>query len=212
MASGPEDADTIGDFMMDKNRVEENIKDFNLKLKEKSESQQSAVDLRTFVTFKIGEELYGTDVVRVHEIIGMVEITHVPKSKKFIKGVINLRGAVVPVLDMRIKFNMEILEFTTFTVIVIVEVKGRLIGMIVDAVSDVIEIPVDDISDSSNYKSTINSDFINSIGRIGEQIIILIDLDRLLDSEGEEEKNLNKKLSYFRGCSVTAVGSMALSP
>lgn len=163
----------------------EKLEQFNLKIQSKADENTTTVDTLTFVTFNIGDEIYGVEVQKVHEIIGMVDITRVPKSKKYIKGVINLRGAVVPVLDMRTKFNMDVIDYTQYTVIIIVEVKSRHIGMIVDAVSDVAEIPVDNISGSEQYSSTISADFIKSIGRIDEQIVIIVDIDQLLEDEEE---------------------------
>ena len=169
------------------------IEQFNLKLKNASGAVQSAAEVFTFVTFSIGDELYGVEVTRVHEIIGMVDITYVPQSRKFVKGVINLRGSVVPVIDMRIKFGMELMDFTQFTVIVIVEVKGRLVGMIVDSVSDVTELTADKISDSGNYKSTINADFIKGVGRIDEQILIIIEIDRLLNADENDNRTAEQQ-------------------
>jgi purine-binding chemotaxis protein CheW len=138
---------------------------------------------RQFVTFTIGEELYGVDVTKVQEIIGMTQITHVPNTVIFMKGVINLRGAVVPVIDMRLKFRMSEKEYDSFTVIIIVEVKERLIGMIVDAVSDVANVPVGSIQDTPHFTSKIETDFIQGIGQIEQNLVIILDVDTILSSE-----------------------------
>ncbi|MDY6935463.1 MAG: chemotaxis protein CheW [Spirochaetota bacterium] len=148
------------------------------------------------VTFTIGGETYGVEVLKVQEIIGMTDITHVPNTLEFMRGVINLRGSVVPVVDMRAKFKMEGREYDSFTVIIIVEVKERLIGMIVDSVSDVISIPLSSIQDTPHFSSRIETDFISGIGQIGEKLVIILDVDRILSEEDFEVlENKENKLS-----------------
>ena len=142
-----------------------------------------AEDTSQFVTFMIGSEVYGVEVLRVKEILGMTEITPVPNSLPFMKGVINLRGAVVPVVDMRLKFQMEKREYDGFTVIIIVEVKERLIGMIVDTVSDVATIPVEKIQDTPHFSVKIETDFIRGIGQLESSLVIILDVDRILNHE-----------------------------
>lgn len=144
---------------------------------------------RQFVTFMIGDETYGTEVLSVQEIIGMTKITHVPNAPVFMKGVINLRGSVVPVVDLRITFGMNERDYDVFTVIIIVEVRGRMVGMIVDSVSDVVNVPVDTIQDTPHFHSGIKADFIKGIGRIDERLVIILDVDKILttDEIGEME-------------------------
>ncbi len=142
---------------------------------------------KQYVTFLVGEETYGVSVIKVQSINEMVEITHVPKALSFIKGVINLRGAVVPVIDMRKKFNLPMKEYDSFTVILIVEVKGRLIGMIADAVSDVVSFPVSDIKTNINFSARVDTSAIEGVGMAGESLIILLDVDTFLDSEHLKE-------------------------
>ncbi|HOF33147.1 MAG TPA: chemotaxis protein CheW [Spirochaetota bacterium] len=136
-----------------------------------------------FVTFMIGSETYGVEVLKVKEILGMTEITHVPNSLSFMRGVINLRGAVVPVVDMRLKFQLQEKEYDTFTVIIIVEVRERLIGMIVDTVSDVASIPVSTIQNTPHFTSKIETDFIKGIGQIESLLVIILDVDKILNHE-----------------------------
>ncbi|MBP9022555.1 MAG: chemotaxis protein CheW [Spirochaetes bacterium] len=136
-----------------------------------------------FVTFMIGLETYGVEVLKVKEILGMTEITHVPNSLSFMRGVINLRGAVVPVVDMRLKFQLQEKEYDTFTVIIIVEVRERLIGMIVDTVSDVASIPVSTIQNTPHFTSKIETDFIKGIGQIESLLVIILDVDKILNHE-----------------------------
>jgi len=136
-----------------------------------------------FVTFMIGSETYGVEVLKVKEILGMTDITHVPNSLSFMRGVINLRGAVVPVVDMRLKFQLQEKEYDTFTVIIIVEVRERLIGMIVDTVSDVASIPVSTIQNTPHFTSKIETDFIKGIGQIESLLVIILDVDKILNHE-----------------------------
>lgn len=142
-----------------------------------------------FVTFQIANETFGVNALKVYEIIGMIEITHVPQSLYAIKGVINLRGTVVPVIDMRMKFGMGESEYSSTSVILVVELKERLIGMVVDSVSEVVEIPVASINDSPHYSSNVDADFIKSIGRLDDLLIIILDVDRILLSSEEQSNN-----------------------
>ncbi len=135
---------------------------------------------RQYVTFEIGEEIYGVHVLNVRDIIGMTHITHVPNTPSFMKGVINLRGSVVPVIDLRLKFNMEEKEYDNFTVIMIVEVKERKVGMIVDAVSDVMAIPVSSIQDTPHFSAKIETNFIEGIGQKDDQLIIMLNVEKIL--------------------------------
>ena len=143
------------------------------------------------VTFLIGEETYGVGVLKVQEIIGMTDITHVPNTVHFMEGVINLRGSVVPVVDMRKKFRMKEREYDKYTVIIIVEVKERLIGMIVDSVSDVVNIPVSCIQSTPHFTAKIETDFIKGIGQIDNNLIIILDVDSILSED--ELKNIDNK-------------------
>jgi len=144
-------------------------------------------EVKQYVTFLVGDETYGVSVIKVQSINEMIEITHVPKAVSFIKGVINLRGAIIPVIDMRKKFNLPPKEYDSFTVILIVEVKGRLIGMIADAVSDVVSFPVSDIKTNINYSARVDTGAIEGIGMAGDSLIILLDVDTLLNSENLKE-------------------------
>ncbi len=149
-------------------------------------------DGEQFVTFTIGAEIYGVEVLKVQEIIGMTDITAVPNTLKYMKGVINLRGTVVPVVDMRTRFEMETRGYDEFTVIIIVEVSDMLVGMIVDTVSDVLNIPVGNIQEKPHYTANVESDYISGIGHVNEKMIILINVDRILTPE-ELEKMHEKK-------------------
>lgn len=147
------------------------------------ESRTDITSTDQFVTFIMGNEVFGVEVLKVQEIIGMTHITHVPNTLPYMKGVINLRGSVVPVIDMRKKIGLEEIEYTAFTVIIITEVKGRLIGMIVDSVQDVVAIPVEKIQDAIHFTSQVATDYIKGIGQIDNNLVIILDVDKLLTTD-----------------------------
>lgn len=148
-------------------------------------SKQEGVvkDQKQFVTFVISNENYGVPVLKVQEIIGMTEIVHVPNCPDFMKGVINLRGSVVPVIDMRRRFKMEERQYDMFTVIIIVEVRDMLVGMIVDSVSDVVDIDASDVQKTPQFTVKIDTDFIEGIGQIGRKLVIILDIEKILSVE-----------------------------
>ena len=154
----------------------------------KKESESGINDeVKQYVTFLVGEETYGVSVIKVQSINEMVEITHVPKTLSFIKGVINLRGAVIPVIDMRKKFNLPPKEYDSFTIILIVEVRGRLIGMIADSVSDVVGFSADDIKTNINFSARVDTGAIEGVGMAGDSLIVLLDVDSFLNIENLKE-------------------------
>ncbi|OHD70544.1 MAG: hypothetical protein A2W19_09055 [Spirochaetes bacterium RBG_16_49_21] len=139
----------------------------------------------------IANESYGIPVLKVQEIIGMTEIVHVPNSPDFIKGVINLRGSVVSVVDMRKRFHMDEREYDMFTVIIIVEIKDMPVGMIVDSVSDVVDISETDIQNTPHLTAKIDTDFIAGIGQINDKLVIILDIERIFSAE--EIKRIEKE-------------------
>jgi len=144
----------------------------------------STATANQFVTFTLGDEEYGIAILKVQEIIGYPGFTKIPNMPSFVKGVINLRGSVVPVIDLRLKFAMQEREYDTYTVIAILEVKEKVIGVIVDAVSDVITLKEDGMQPTPDFSSGVKVEFISGMGRKGDTLIILLDIDRVL-SEGE---------------------------
>ncbi len=169
---------------------EAKLRDEKVEQVQRAESKRAAEnpdEVKQHVTFVIGEETYGVEVLRVQEIIGMTQITHVPNSMAFMKGVINLRGSVVPVVDMRLKFAMEERPYDVFTVIIIVEVRERMIGMIVDSVSDVVSIPIKSIQDTPHFSARIETDFISGIGQVDDKLVIILDVDRILSADEMKE-------------------------
>jgi len=132
-----------------------------------------------YVTFLINDETYGIEVLRVKEIVGMTNITSVPNSEKYLKGVINLRGIVVPVIDLRLKFNIEERPYDAFTVILIIEMKGFLVGVIVDSVSDVITAP-GQLQEVPNFHVSIDKDVIKGVFNKDGNLIIILNPDIML--------------------------------
>jgi purine-binding chemotaxis protein CheW len=141
------------------------------------------IEENKLVTFLIQGEIYAIDVLRVHEIISMPKIVHVPNSMYFMKGVINLRGKVIPVIDLRLKFNMEAKEYDEITVILIVELKDKFIGIIVDTISDVLDLPEQSIQDTPNFSAKIETDFIRGIGNKDDKLIIVLNIDKILTTD-----------------------------
>lgn len=137
-----------------------------------------------FLTFALGREEYGIAILKVREIIGRMEVTAVPRAAAYVKGVVNLRGQVIPVIDLRCKFGMESVEATEETCIVVVEIDrdGRTLstGLVVDRVREVLSINDDCIEETPNLGSAVNARFILGIGKVGQSVKILLDIDRVL--------------------------------
>ncbi len=151
----------------------------------KDDKTQVVEEMLQFVTFLVAEENYGVSVHSVQSINEMLEITYVPHSSSYMEGVINLRGSVVPVINMRKKFNLPVKEYDLFTVILIVEVKERLIGMIVDSVSDVVSIPASSIQKDIQFSTKVNVESIEGIGKLEDELIIILNVEHFLDDARE---------------------------
>lgn len=136
-----------------------------------------------FLTFQLGEELYGVDILRVQEIKGYTAVTKIPNTPAHIKGVLNLRGTIVPIVELRTKFGMETIDYTMFTVIVVVVVREKIMGLVVDAVSDVLNIDKQDIQPPPQFGAKVDVSFLNGIGKSGDKLIALLDMDRLLSDD-----------------------------
>ena len=137
-----------------------------------------------FLTFNLGDELYGVDILRVQEIKGYTAVTKIPNTPSHIKGVLNLRGTIVPIVELRTKFNMPTIDYTTFTVIIVVVVRDKVMGLVVDSVSDVLDIDKKDIQIPPQFGAKVDVSFLNGIGKSGDKLVALLDMDRLL-SEGD---------------------------
>lgn len=135
------------------------------------------------VTFTLGGEEYGIEITKVQEIIGYQGFTRIPNVPEFIRGVLNLRGTVVPVVDLRKKFAMEDKEYNKFTVIIILEAEERIMGIIVDAISDVVTLATKDIQEAPSFATNVRADFISGMGKRDGKLIILLDMDKVLSQE-----------------------------
>jgi purine-binding chemotaxis protein CheW len=142
-----------------------------------------ATNLREFLAFKLGAEEYGIDILRVQEIRSYEKPTRIAKAPEFIKGVINLRGVIVPIVDLRVKFHLPDASYTEFTVVIVLNIGSRVVGIVVDAVSDVITLSSEQLRPVPEFSSTIASDHVLAIGAIEERMLILIDIDKLMTSE-----------------------------
>src|SRR5690349_18480029 len=135
-----------------------------------------------FLTFTLGAEEYGVDILKVQEIRGYDTVTRIPDAPDFVKGVINLRGTIVPVVDMRLKFRLGSAEYNTFTVMIVLNVADRVVGMVVDSVSDVVALTPAQIRPAPELSSTVGAQFLTGIGALNERMLILLDIERLMTS------------------------------
>jgi purine-binding chemotaxis protein CheW len=157
---------------------------FETVTKELNQQIGLSTDGSQFLTFNLGEELYGVDILRVQEIKGYTAVTKIPNTPPHIKGVLNLRGTIVPIVELRTKFDMPMIDYTMFTVIVVVVVKEKIMGLVVDSVSDVLNIDKKDIQAPPQFGAKMDVSFLSGIGKSGDKLVALLDMDRLL-SDGE---------------------------
>jgi purine-binding chemotaxis protein CheW len=135
-----------------------------------------------YLAFTLGKEEYGIDILKVQEIRGYEAVTRIANAPNFLKGVINLRGLIVPVVDMRIKFELGEPTYDQFTVVIILNIEGRVVGMVVDSVSDVTTLLPDQVRPSPEVGSNFDSDYLIGLGTIDERMLILLDIDKLMSS------------------------------
>ena len=135
-----------------------------------------------FLTFRLGAEEYGIDILRVQEIRSYEEPTRIANAPSFIKGVVNLRGVIVPVVDLRIKLGCDKVEYNGFTVVIVLNVHGRVVGAVVDSVSDVMELGSDLIKPAPEMNSSFDTAYITGIASVGERMLILMDIQALMSS------------------------------
>ncbi|EFI35717.1 CheW protein [Desulfonatronospira thiodismutans ASO3-1] len=153
-------------------------------------TQKKDADLLQMVTFNIGGEEFGVEILTVQEIIRMMQITKVPKAPDFVEGVINLRGKVIPVIDLRKRFGLDSRGHDKNTRIVVVEINKMIVGFIVDSVSEVLRIPADTVEPPPPVVAGLDSEYISGVGKLEDRLLILLDLDRLLSRE--EKKVLSQ--------------------
>ena len=139
-----------------------------------------------FLTFKIGKESYGIAIRHVTEIIGIQKFTEVPESSVYIKGVINLRGKVIPIMDVRLRFGMDERDYDERTCVIVVNYKDTTIGLVVDTVSEVTNIPSSDIEPAASKRSVGQDGYIEGMGKIGDEIVILLEVHKLVFEAGYE--------------------------
>ncbi|MFJ7565983.1 chemotaxis protein CheW [Herminiimonas sp. NPDC097707] len=136
-----------------------------------------------FLAFTLGKEEYGIDILKVQEIRGYETVTRIANAPEFVKGVVNLRGIIVPIVDMRIKFNLGEPTYDQFTVVIILNIGGRVVGMVVDSVSDVITLSPEQIKPAPEMGTAFNTDYLIGLGTLDERMLILVDIDKLMSSE-----------------------------
>ncbi|NOX33076.1 MAG: purine-binding chemotaxis protein CheW [Deltaproteobacteria bacterium] len=170
-----------GDKMNDFNVMDQTIK-------------ATTIKTGKYLTFTLKEEEYGIGILKVKEIIGMMPITSVPGTPEFVKGVINLRGKVIPVIDLRLKFSMDSIAYSERTCIIVVEIDAEsgtvFIGIIVDAVSEVLNIKKEEIEESPAFGAKLNMEYILGMAKMGNRVKILLDIDKVLNAQ--EIKMLDK--------------------
>ncbi|WP_367345838.1 chemotaxis protein CheW [Stenotrophomonas bentonitica] len=135
-----------------------------------------------YLSFTLGAEHYGVDILKVQEIRGYDSVTRVPDAPDYIKGVINLRGTIVPVIDLRLKLRLDEARYDAFTVMIVLNVDNRVVGIVVDSVSDVIPLNADQIRPTPEFGAAVDTRFISGIGTQDDRMLILLDIETLLDS------------------------------
>jgi len=133
-----------------------------------------------FLTFTLGKEEYGIEILKVQEIRSYEQVTTIANAPEFIKGVVNLRGIIVPIVDMRIKFSLGEAEYNELTVVIVLNVAGRVVGMVVDGVSDVIQLAAEQIRPAPDFSSTFDTEYITGLGTVDSRMLILVDIEKLM--------------------------------
>lgn len=141
----------------------------------------SSDDLLQLVSFNIGTEEFGVDILKVQEINRMVEITKVPQAPTYVEGVINLRGKVIPIVDLRKRFNLDIKQYDKNTRIVVVDIGGTIMGMVVDSVSEVLRLPSSTIEQAPEIATGVNSEYIRGVAKLEDRLLIFLDLSKVID-------------------------------
>jgi len=143
-----------------------------------------------YLTFELNEEEYGLEILKVQEIIGMMNVTHVPRMPEYVKGVINLRGKIIPIIDLRMKFEMQAQEYNERTCIVEVQVQSHgqnvIMGVIVDRVSEVLDIADKQIEETPAFGANVNTEFITGMGKVGQRVVMLLDIDKVFSYDEME--------------------------
>jgi purine-binding chemotaxis protein CheW len=149
-------------------------------------AQKKDDELIQLVTFSIGEEEFGVDILKVQEIIRTMEITKVPRAQAFVEGVINLRGKVIPIIDLRRRFGLSSKAHDKHTRIIVIEINNMIVGFVVDSVSEVLRIPSGTVEPPPPVVAGVDSEYISGVGKLQDRLLILLDLDKLLSNEDLE--------------------------
>jgi purine-binding chemotaxis protein CheW len=143
-------------------------------------SQTQSLLAREYLTFRLGQEEYGIDILKVQEIRGYEDPTRIANAPHFLKGVVNLRGTIVPIVDLRMRFGCDAAEYNSFTVTIVLHIGQRTIGVVVDSVSDVMEIPAEAIRAAPEMSSAVDAVYIRGLAQMGERMVILLDIESML--------------------------------
>lgn len=136
-----------------------------------------------FLVFTLGDEEYGIDILKVQEIRGYDQVTRIANTPSFIKGVTNLRGVIVPIVDLRVKFNQDDVEYDDNTVVIVLNLTQRVVGIVVDGVSDVLSLASDQIRPAPEFAVTMSTEYLTGLGALGERMLILVNIEKLLNSD-----------------------------
>ena len=136
-----------------------------------------------FLVFTLGDEEYGIDILKVQEIRGYDQVTRIANTPTFIKGVTNLRGVIVPIVDLRVKFSQGDVEYNDNTVVIVLNLGQRVVGIVVDGVSDVLSLTADQIRPAPEFAVTLSTEYLTGLGALGERMLILVNIEKLLNSE-----------------------------
>jgi purine-binding chemotaxis protein CheW len=145
--------------------------------------KEGSGEMKQLISFTVGSEEYGLELLRVKEVIRTRQLTWLPKAPSCVKGIINLRGDVIPIVDLRDRFGLPSIEQTATTRVIVVEVEGRLVGMVVDSASQVVRVPADQFDPPPPITGEIDRGLITAIGKVGDRLVIMIDVDRILSTE-----------------------------
>jgi purine-binding chemotaxis protein CheW len=151
-------------------------------MSQSNEDSKATTGPREYLTFRLDQEEYGIDILKVQEIRGYEKPTRIANAPGFLKGVVNLRGTIVPIIDMRLKFNCAKADYNSFTVVIILNLRSRVVGIVVDSVSDVMELAPEAIQPAPDIDSSIDSSAVTGLGSIGERMLILLDIEKLMSS------------------------------
>jgi len=160
---------------------------------EQQSDRKNPKNIRQFLSFTLGNEEYGVDIHRVQEIRSWEPVSRIPNVPPYEKGVVNLRGAIVPIIDLRERFGLSHVAYTPLTVVVILQAhirdKIRIMGVVVDAVSDVVDVAKNSIQKTPDFGAKVSMEFINGLASVNEQMVMLLDVDKLLKLEGIDDED-----------------------